>query len=80
MRGRPEADAAVEHREETARATGIVVLVRAETNDDRAVGRRHVGDDPRVGEAHEASSLTAELKLKRDVHDFLVRAHAEKWP
>ena len=36
--------------------------------------------DDHVGEAHEASSLTAELKLKRDVHDFLVRAHAEKWP
>jgi len=36
--------------------------------------------DDNVGEAHEASALTAELKLKRDVHDFLVRAHAEKWP
>ncbi len=36
--------------------------------------------DDNVGEAHEASSLTAELKLKRDVHDFLVRAHSEKWP
>lgn len=36
--------------------------------------------DDHVGEAHEASSLTAELKLKRDVHDFLVRAHVEKWP
>ncbi len=36
--------------------------------------------DDHVGEAHEASSLTAELKLKRDVHDFLVRAHSEKWP
>ncbi|HEY4103526.1 MAG TPA: hypothetical protein VGM44_06530 [Polyangiaceae bacterium] len=36
--------------------------------------------DDQVGEAHEASGLTAELKLKRDVHDFLVRAHAEKWP
>lgn len=35
--------------------------------------------DDHVGEAHEASSLTAELKLKRDVHDFLVRAHVEKW-
>jgi hypothetical protein len=29
---------------------------------------------------NQASSLTAELKLKRDVHDFLVRAHVEKWP
>jgi hypothetical protein len=36
--------------------------------------------DDNVGEAHEASALTAELKLKRDVHDFLVRAHSEKWP
>lgn len=36
--------------------------------------------DDHVGEAHEASSFTAELKLKRDVHDFLVRAHSEKWP
>ena len=36
--------------------------------------------DDNVGEAHEASGLTAELKLKRDVHDFLVRAHSEKWP
>lgn len=36
--------------------------------------------DDHVGEAHQASSLTAELKLKRDVHDFLVRAHSEKWP
>jgi len=36
--------------------------------------------DDHVGESHEASSLTAELKLKRDVHDFLVRAHKEKWP
>ena len=36
--------------------------------------------DDHVGEAHEASGLTAELKLKRDVHDFLVRAHSEKWP
>ena len=36
--------------------------------------------DDHVGEAHEASSFTAELKIKRDVEDFLVRAHAEKWP
>ncbi|MEO6601546.1 MAG: hypothetical protein ABIQ16_16840, partial [Polyangiaceae bacterium] len=36
--------------------------------------------DDHVGEAHVASSMTAELKLKRDVHDFLVRAHSEKWP
>jgi hypothetical protein len=36
--------------------------------------------DDHVGDEHEQPSLTAELKLKRDVHDFLVRAHAEKWP
>ena len=36
--------------------------------------------DDHVGEAHEASTVTAELKVKRDVHDFLVRAHGEKWP
>jgi hypothetical protein len=36
--------------------------------------------DDHEGAAHEASTLTAELKLKRDVHDFLVRAHSEKWP
>lgn len=35
--------------------------------------------DDHVGDAHEASSVAAELKLKRDVHDFLVRAHVEKW-
>lgn len=36
--------------------------------------------DDHVGDDHEQPSLTAELKLKRDVHDFLVRAHVEKWP
>jgi hypothetical protein len=36
--------------------------------------------DDHVGDEHEQPSVTAELKLKRDVHDFLVRAHAEKWP
>jgi hypothetical protein len=36
--------------------------------------------DDHVGDQHERPSLTAELKLKRDVHDFIVRAHAEKWP
>ncbi len=36
--------------------------------------------DDHMGDAHEQPSLTAELKLKRDVHDFIVRAHAEKWP
>jgi hypothetical protein len=36
--------------------------------------------DDHGGDEHEQPSLTAELKLKRDVHDFIVRAHAEKWP
>ena len=36
--------------------------------------------DDHVGEGHEASSLATELRLKRDVRDFLVRAHKEKWP
>jgi hypothetical protein len=36
-------------------------------------------DDP-IGEAQKDASVTAELKLRRDVRDFLVRAHAEKWP
>jgi hypothetical protein len=36
--------------------------------------------DDHTGEDREQPSLTAELKLKRDVHDFLVRAHVEKWP
>ena len=36
--------------------------------------------DDQVGENHEATVLTAEGKLERDVRDFVVRAHAEKWP
>jgi hypothetical protein len=36
--------------------------------------------DDHLGEDRQQPALTAELKLKRDVHDFLVRAHAEKWP
>jgi hypothetical protein len=36
--------------------------------------------DDHVGQGHEAGSITTEQKLKRDVHDFLVRAHKEKWP
>jgi hypothetical protein len=36
--------------------------------------------DDHVGDEHEQPSYTAELKLKRDVHDFIVRAHVEKWP
>jgi hypothetical protein len=36
--------------------------------------------DDQVGTEHEATTITAERKLARDVRDFLVRAHAEKWP
>jgi len=36
--------------------------------------------DDQVGEEHEETVVTAENKLDRDVRDFLVRAHAEKWP
>lgn len=36
--------------------------------------------DDQVGEEHESTVLTAERKLERDVRDFVVRAHAEKWP
>lgn len=36
--------------------------------------------DDHVGEAHEKSTIAAELKLRRDVRDFLVRAHSERWP
>jgi hypothetical protein len=36
--------------------------------------------DDHVGEEHRKTTVTAELKLRRDVRDFLVRAHAEKWP
>jgi hypothetical protein len=36
--------------------------------------------DDQVGEEHRETTVTAELKLRRDVRDFLVRAHAEKWP
>jgi hypothetical protein len=36
--------------------------------------------DDQIGEEHEATVQTAENKLDRDVRDFVVRAHAEKWP
>jgi hypothetical protein len=36
--------------------------------------------DDQVGTSHEETTITAERKLARDVHDFLVRAHAEHWP
>ncbi len=36
--------------------------------------------DDQVGEEHEETVVTAEGKLDRDVRDFIVRAHVEKWP
>lgn len=36
--------------------------------------------DDQVGTGHEETTITAERKLARDVRDFLVRAHAERWP
>jgi len=36
--------------------------------------------DDHIGEQHRETTVTAELKLRRDVRDFLVRAHSEKWP
>lgn len=36
--------------------------------------------DDHVGAERRASTVAAELKLRRDVRDFLVRAHAENWP
>jgi hypothetical protein len=35
--------------------------------------------DDQIGVEHEQTVLTAERKLERDVRDFIVRAHAEKW-
>ncbi|HEY3233596.1 MAG TPA: hypothetical protein VGJ84_02700 [Polyangiaceae bacterium] len=36
--------------------------------------------DDQVGTGHEESIITAEGKLARDVRDFLVRAHTDRWP
>jgi len=36
--------------------------------------------DDQIGTEREASTITAERKLARDVRDFLVHAHAERWP
>jgi hypothetical protein len=36
--------------------------------------------DDQVGAERTESAITAERKLERDVRDFLVRAHAERWP
>jgi len=58
-------------------------LVRGETETDARILILHDTEylyDDQVGTEHEASTITAERKLARDVQDFLVRAHAEKWP
>jgi hypothetical protein len=36
--------------------------------------------DDQVGTDREASTITAERKLARDVRDFLVHAHSQRWP
>jgi hypothetical protein len=36
--------------------------------------------DDQVGTEHEATIVTAERKLARDVRDFVVRARSENWP
>jgi hypothetical protein len=36
--------------------------------------------DDHIGTEHEETTITAEKKLARDVRDFLVRAHSERWP
>jgi hypothetical protein len=36
--------------------------------------------DDQLGAERSVTSITAERKLERDVRDFLVRAHAERWP
>lgn len=36
--------------------------------------------DDYLGEAHEKGTVAAELKLRRDVRDFLLRANSESWP
>jgi hypothetical protein len=36
--------------------------------------------DDQVGEEHRETTVTAELKLRRDVRDFLVLAHSKQWP
>jgi hypothetical protein len=36
--------------------------------------------DDQIGTAHEETTITAERKLARDVRDFIVRAHSERWP
>jgi hypothetical protein len=36
--------------------------------------------DDQLGDEREPPTATVERRLKRDVHDFIVRAHAEKWP
>ena len=58
-------------------------LVRGEREVDARILVLHDTEymyDDQVGTEHEASTITAERKLARDVRDFIVRAHAERWP
>lgn len=59
-------------------------LVRG-TGDDREARILILQDteymyDDQVGTEHEATIITAENKLARDVRDFVLRAQADKWP
>ncbi|MEB2313605.1 MAG: hypothetical protein OZ921_15725 [Sorangiineae bacterium] len=36
--------------------------------------------DDQIGTGHEETTIAAENKLGRDVRDFLVRAHSQRWP
>jgi hypothetical protein len=36
--------------------------------------------DDLAGVSHSSTEIAAELKLARDVRDFLVKAKAEQWP
>jgi hypothetical protein len=36
--------------------------------------------DDHIGTEREATTITAEKKLGRDVRDFLVKAQSESWP
>ncbi len=36
--------------------------------------------DDQVGTTHESTTITAENMLARDVRDFVLRAHSDRWP
>ncbi|HTM44966.1 MAG TPA: hypothetical protein VL137_08430 [Polyangiaceae bacterium] len=48
-----------------------VLIMRAEN---------YMSDDNTVGDQREASTVTAENRISRDVRDFLVQAESAKWP